>query len=607
MGDKSTSVCTLECGWSDKISDLAIDHHTGKPEELAPILMGQWNPEIDGMSEVLLSGCPQHGASCLHFPSINSSKFNLKDYSRLLASLRKEGVDKLLLTDPQGVINDTRPYILSRKLGFKSVWLRLQAQSPHMETAFKLLEKGLLQRLLITIGCGTEKDASDFKIPQQLQDKAALQIFMGGENWKTAVEDSATLHSAKLILLSLPSKGLPGKHFPETDHLVERMTEFEEDLPQDLECVLFEMPYCAVSCGEPPYIGILRNPPFVDYTRVYKTDDGSILRRRFEWPGRHLQECQCNFTGSCVGFTGLAGHKEKRRGIYPYLQRLEGLTDFVQGLVRPVLHCNQSCHFCWVEHGYKMPKLDHIVREVVRQDIDRLLISGGEPTLYPQLPELIHAASQKGMDVELQTNAVRLSDKDFCRKIVESGLSRAFASFHSHIPEKYDLITGMEGGYAQGLAGIHNLLASRISVDISHVIHRTNMDDLPQFVEFIKREFSNEFELPSVTFSFVMDSPAMPEPEMMPRFYDMKPMLIETLEWCLENGIRFNGLQTPCGVPYCILNGDMRYYPVVENAYPSEPHRQPPQCNECKMRGKCFGPRKLYVKRYGAEEFVPIG
>jgi organic radical activating enzyme len=54
--------------------------------------------------------------------------------------------------------------------------------------------------------------------------------------------------------------------------------------------------------------------------------------------------------------------------------------------------------------------------------IPHVVFTGGEPTLRPDLPDLIAYASQLGMVTGLITNGVRLAERDYLHQILQSGL-----------------------------------------------------------------------------------------------------------------------------------------------------------------------------------------
>src|SRR4029078_9827290 len=85
-------------------------------------------------------------------------------------------------------------------------------------------------------------------------------------------------------------------------------------------------------------------------------------------------------------------------------------------------HCNLKCPTCFAESsparasvaplGQVLASLDaRLARE--KQRIDVLMLSGGEPTLYPWLAELLDAVAERPIvRVLVNTNGLRLAQED---------------------------------------------------------------------------------------------------------------------------------------------------------------------------------------------------
>ena len=76
--------------------------------------------------------------------------------------------------------------------------------------------------------------------------------------------------------------------------------------------------------------------------------------------------------------------------------------------------CNFRCGFCHnaallgtKKPGYSWHKLGQVCEQWQDQWVDGAVISGGEPTIWPSLPELIEFLTQRGLAVKLDTNGSR--------------------------------------------------------------------------------------------------------------------------------------------------------------------------------------------------------
>jgi Fe-coproporphyrin III synthase len=116
----------------------------------------------------------------------------------------------------------------------------------------------------------------------------------------------------------------------------------------------------------------------------------------------------------------------------------------------------------------------------------RLYLTGGEPTLYPHLPEFLAAARQRGFVVHLQTNGTlleRLADH-----LVDLGIEMVTVSLDGP-PEVHDAIRGREGSFQKTRAGIKALVAARHRqrspgpfIVVNCVISRANLATLDRVV-----------------------------------------------------------------------------------------------------------------------------
>ncbi len=110
--------------------------------------------------------------------------------------------------------------------------------------------------------------------------------------------------------------------------------------------------------------------------------------------------------------------------------------------------CNLRCPFC---HNAGLVLPEQIQPPALSQEellaflkkrvgkLDGVCISGGEPTLYPDLPELIMAISQLGYSVKLDTNG---TNPMMLKVLIESGLVDYVAMDIKNSPARYQQTCG---------------------------------------------------------------------------------------------------------------------------------------------------------------------
>ncbi|MGV9169118.1 MAG: PqqD family peptide modification chaperone [Promethearchaeia archaeon] len=157
--------------------------------------------------------------------------------------------------------------------------------------------------------------------------------------------------------------------------------------------------------------------------------------------------------------------------------------------------CNNKCKFCYAYSPYR--KSGEMTTEEVKRVIDiivddakvpSLSFTGGEPTLRPDIFELIRHAREKGLRVNLITNGRICSDKEYVDRLVEAGLHSAQVSIEGSNADVHDSIVGVPGAFDETVQGIRNLRATDIYTHCNTTICRLNVDDLENLVAFHAEE-----------------------------------------------------------------------------------------------------------------------
>jgi GTP 3',8-cyclase len=157
--------------------------------------------------------------------------------------------------------------------------------------------------------------------------------------------------------------------------------------------------------------------------------------------------------------------------------------------------CNLRCNYCLpaglVQSGLELLCEDDfvfIVEAAARVGIERVRLTGGEPTLVPYLPALISriAAIDGIKDIALTTNGVNLAQN--ARELKEAGLTRVNVSIDSLDPQRYSEIT-RGGKLEKTLSGIWAALRQGLTpVKINCVvIGGVNDDEISDYVDLTLR------------------------------------------------------------------------------------------------------------------------
>ena len=110
--------------------------------------------------------------------------------------------------------------------------------------------------------------------------------------------------------------------------------------------------------------------------------------------------------------------------------------------------CNLNCRFCFADKkngpDITLDKIKEEISSFVKPGRTLVQLSGGEPTLRDDLPEIIRTAGELGCKyVQLNSNGIRLAeDKNYVKKIAEAGLSFVFMQFDGTEDEVYLKLRG---------------------------------------------------------------------------------------------------------------------------------------------------------------------
>lgn len=150
--------------------------------------------------------------------------------------------------------------------------------------------------------------------------------------------------------------------------------------------------------------------------------------------------------------------------------------------------CNLTCGHCYMEGApdrrerLLLADVLAAVSEGPALGVGNLYITGGEPLLYPRLPEILEAASRTGaLETTLCTNGTLLTARR----------AEAFARYGIRInvsidgePDYHDRLRGQAGAFAKAARGIRLAVAAGSKVTIVSTITQENLHSLAELVDF---------------------------------------------------------------------------------------------------------------------------
>jgi MoaA/NifB/PqqE/SkfB family radical SAM enzyme len=142
--------------------------------------------------------------------------------------------------------------------------------------------------------------------------------------------------------------------------------------------------------------------------------------------------------------------------------------------------CNSKCLHCFVPHQTDEPGTDELIRvlkEATGAGCRKIILTGGEPLLRPDLESIAAACASRGALVDMNSNLLGL-DEERARRLQEAGVREVSASLHGD-RSSHDWLSGRAGNYAEAVRGIGMLRGLGVPVDVHSAIWDASLPSLP--------------------------------------------------------------------------------------------------------------------------------
>lgn len=159
--------------------------------------------------------------------------------------------------------------------------------------------------------------------------------------------------------------------------------------------------------------------------------------------------------------------------------------------------CNMRCRMCYIqkdreqmEKEGKMLTCDewlHIAQNLKENGILFLLLTGGEPLLFPEFERFYISLMKMGFVVTINTNGT-LIDEHFADLFEKYPCRRLNITVYGKDNETYGTLCGNPEGYDQVMRGIGLLQERHVAVKINYTPSPWNFDQLNDIVAMAKRK-----------------------------------------------------------------------------------------------------------------------
>lgn len=288
-----------------------------------------------------------------------------------------------------------------------------------------------------------------------------------------------------------------------------------------------------------------------------------------------------------------------------------------RALIKVGYACNNGCLFCHAAGSQPRQSpagaVEAKLELAARLGCSMAVLSGGEPTLRPELAAWARRAGELGLAFGLITNGRMLAYEALAGELAAAGLSYAQVSLHAGEAAEHDRLTRAES-FHQTVAGVERLHGLGVEVTVNTVLTRGGRG-LRRLVDLLAPLKGLRFKVSMVE----------PKGEALDRFDALVPDLDEAAARAREL-LQYAGRQAPSlaraheGFPLCLmpgltgLAGGLREegFTLMSEAdeegffaVDTDNREHPEPCAACALRGQCPGVYREYLARRPAPALCP--
>ncbi len=287
--------------------------------------------------------------------------------------------------------------------------------------------------------------------------------------------------------------------------------------------------------------------------------------------------------------------------------------------------CDQACRFCSNPSNGRMISMRRAkswIDRFIKEGYKGLILTGGEPTLHPQLDKIIeYAVGEKKMSARMITNGQQIWKFDYFKRLRDAGLEQCHISIYSHQDEVMGSLTRKPDSLSKIKQAMDNAGELGFRVNVNTVITTYNADHLSSTVRWICDRW------PFVRhFVWNMMDPAMnrasDNPDTVPRLKDFELELYRSMKFLRETGRTFRAER----VPLCFMADFAHFSTETRKLVKSEGraiyfldekgikfqntkgfwnYNKAPKCEGCSLNSICAGLYQMDTY-YSSEELTPL-
>ncbi len=211
--------------------------------------------------------------------------------------------------------------------------------------------------------------------------------------------------------------------------------------------------------------------------------------------------------------------------------------------------CQNDCGHCYNEEREKkelsVEQWKVVLDKVWSVGVPHVVFTGGEPTLYEGLQELVRKSEELGQVTGLITNGRNFRRPGYLKGLIALGLDHVQITVLSHREAAHDKMAGCTGAWKETIEGLKVAVSEDLYVSTNTTIMRANMDDVEDTMRFLVG-----LGVKNIAFNGIIRSGKGEEADGV-SLEELRTVLIRLKEIARETG---TNLVWYSPTPYCELN-----------------------------------------------------
>ena len=206
------------------------------------------------------------------------------------------------------------------------------------------------------------------------------------------------------------------------------------------------------------------------------------------------------------------------------------------GYIQIIRQCNQSCLFCSSPVNNKIYKFNNIISDIdkyIKERCDGVILTGGEPTLHPQLSNILDYSKKQKIDSRIITNGQITSSLDFLYNLKKAGLNSMHVSIHSAIGRIQNYLSQNNSSFKNIIKTLVNARQLNIKVRINIVINSMNARFLDKNIKYFTYKFP-EIDHYIINNIDPINNSVSNNRFLVPRFSDFKDSLENAMGYLIK-------------------------------------------------------------------------